>query len=60
SLWELGRAVMRMPPFDSPASFLEALRSARIEGRISPAWVHTLSTLAKLLRRFGLSPPPPG
>lgn len=60
SLWELGRAVTRMPPFDSPASFLEALRSARIEGRPSPAWVHTLSTLAKLLRRTGLAPLPQG
>ncbi|MBC7226301.1 MAG: PHP domain-containing protein [Thermoflexales bacterium] len=60
SLRELGRAVTRMPPFDSPASFLEALRSARIEGRTSPAWVHTLSTLAKLLRRTGLAPLPTG
>ncbi|MCX7855161.1 MAG: PHP domain-containing protein [Anaerolineae bacterium] len=60
SLWELGRAVTRMPPFDSPESFLEALRSARIEGRVSPAWVHTLSTLAKILRRTGLAPLPQG
>lgn len=60
SLRELGRAAIRMPPFDSPASFLEALRSARIEGRVSPVWVHTLSTLAKILRRTGLAPPPPG
>ncbi len=59
-LRELGRAVIRMPPFDSPTSFLEALRSARIEGQVSPAWVHTLSTLAKILRRAGLAPPPPG
>lgn len=60
SLWELGRAITRMPPFDSPASFLEALRSARIEGQVSPAWVHTLSTLAKILRRTGLAPLPQG
>jgi predicted metal-dependent phosphoesterase TrpH len=58
SLWELGRAVTRMPPFESPASFLEALRSARIEGHISPAWVHALSTLAKILRRTGVAPLP--
>lgn len=60
SLWELGRAVTRMPPFDSPASFLDALRSAHIAGRTSPAWVHALSTLAKLLRRAGLAPLPRG
>ncbi len=60
SLWELGRAVTRMPPFDSPASFLEALGLARIAGRASPAWVHALSTLAKLLRRAGWAPLPTG
>lgn len=60
SLWELGRAVTRMPPFDSPESFLEALRSARVDGRTSPAWVHLVSSLAKILRRTGLVPPPPG
>ncbi len=60
SLWELGRAVTRMPPFDSPESFLEALRSARVDGQVSPAWVHTLSTLAKILHRTGLVPLPPG
>ncbi|MGQ9716500.1 MAG: PHP domain-containing protein [Anaerolineae bacterium] len=58
SLWELGRTVTWMPPFDSPASFLQNLRSARIEGRASPAWVHVLSTLAKILRRAGLALPP--
>lgn len=60
SLWELGRAVTRMPPFNSPAAFLEVLRSARIEGQVSPAWVHTLSTLAKIFRRIGLASPPRG
>ncbi|MCS7178416.1 MAG: PHP domain-containing protein [Anaerolineae bacterium] len=58
SLWELGRAVVQMPPFDSPESFLEALRQARIEGRTSPAWVHILSTLVKFLRQRGLVPFP--
>ncbi|MCS7283107.1 MAG: PHP domain-containing protein [Anaerolineae bacterium] len=53
SLWELGRAGVRMPPFDSPASFLESLRSAQIWGKISPVWVHAVSTLAKILRRLG-------
>lgn len=54
SLWELGRAGVRMPPFDSPASFLESLRSAQIWGKISPVWVHAFSTLAKILRRVGI------
>lgn len=53
SLWEVGRAGVRMPPFDSPASFLESLRAAQIWGKISPVWVHAFSTLARVLRRVG-------
>lgn len=58
SLWELGRAGVWMPPFDSPASFLESLRSGQIWGKISPVWVHAFSTLAKILRRVGYKTPP--
>ena len=57
--WELGRAVVAMPPFDSPATFLESLRQGKIRARLSPFWVHFISTRAKLSRRFGFAPPPP-
>ncbi len=56
--WELGRAVTLLPPFDSPASFLESLRTAQIRGRPSPPWVHFASTYAKIARRAGIAPPP--
>lgn len=56
SLWELGRAVTVMPFFDSPTSFLESLRAARVEGRPSPFWVHAISSGAKIVRRLGIVP----
>lgn len=59
SVRELGQMVTVMPPFDSPESFLESLRSARMEGRASLLWVHLVSTSAKILRRLGLVPFPP-
>ena len=58
SAWELGRGITVMPPFDSPASFLESLKAARIEGRAAPSWVHFLSRYAKITRALGLSPSP--
>ena len=56
--WEIGRAVVLLPPFDSPAAFLESLRAARIQGRISPPWPHVFSTYAKIARRLGWAPAP--
>lgn len=53
--FELGRATLRMPPFDGPESFAVALRTAVREVRLSPFWVHGSSTVAKWLRKLGLS-----
>lgn len=53
SLWELGRAVTVLPPFDSPSSFLQSLREAQVQGRMSPFWVHLITLYAKLVRRLG-------
>ena len=58
SAWELGRAVTILPAFDGPASFLSSLRAARIQGRVSPFWVHFASIYAKLVRRLGRAPMP--
>ena len=58
STWELGQAVTLLPPFSSPASFLESLKEARIEGRLSPPWVHFISSYGKLARRWGWVPLP--
>jgi dephospho-CoA kinase len=48
TLGEIGRGRVELPPFDGPASFLEALRVGRIEGRASSPLVHLASTWAKL------------
>ena len=57
--WELGRAGVVMPAFDSPDGFLTGLSDARIKGRMSPFWIHFSSTFAKIARRLGWAPMPP-
>ncbi len=54
TLWELGRVITWVPPFEDADSLRKALRHARVEGRRSPAWVHGASTVAKLMKRLGL------
>ncbi len=56
--YELGRATLHMPPFDGSGDFLESLKSARPDTRLSPVWVHGASTYAKRLRKMGLSKMP--
>jgi len=56
--FELGQATVRMPPFDSPQSFLSSLAQAQIQARLSSPLVHFASTYAKLVRRAGLAPRP--
>ena len=56
--FELGQATVRMPPFDSPQSFLAGLPQAEIHARPSSPLVHFASTYAKLVRRVGLAPRP--
>lgn len=45
---ELGTATLRLPYFNDPASLRRALFSARVEGRLSPGWVHGLSFYARM------------
>jgi len=52
-VWELGRAVTVLLPFDSPVSFLESLRRAQIRGRMAPPWIHFVSAYARAVRRLG-------
>lgn len=54
SLWELGRVVTLLSPFHDPPSLREALQGARVQGFISPVWVHLISMGAKKLKRMGL------
>lgn len=58
TVFELGRATVRMSPFDSPPSFLESLAQAEIRARLSSPLVHLASTYAKWVRRLGLAPRP--
>ena len=48
---ELGRATVRMPPFDSPQTFLTSLAQAEINARLSSPLVHFASTYAKLVKQ---------
>jgi len=50
--FELGQATVRMPPFDSPRSFLTSLAQAEIHARLSSPLVHFASTYAKLVKRI--------
>lgn len=53
TLAEVGRGWVEMPAFeDDPSSFLEALREARIHGRLSGWSVHLASTWAKLHKKW--------
>jgi dephospho-CoA kinase len=48
TLGEIGRARVKLPPFDGPATFLAALEEGVVEGRSSSPLVHLASTWAKL------------
>ena len=50
--WELGRAWTALPPFEDAEGFRQALSHARLTRRLSPPWVHLLSTWAKWRRRL--------
>lgn len=58
--FELGRATLRIDPFDGAEGFAAALPGAAYETRLSPFWVHGMSTLAKRMRKMGLSKLPAG
>lgn len=51
---EYGQAMVHLDPFDTPASFLESLRTADYVKRLSPVYVHGFSTLAKWSKKVGL------
>lgn len=50
--FEIGRAYVEMPAFDSPASFLEALAQGRVVGRQSLPLVHLFSRWATFRKRL--------
>lgn len=48
---EIGQAYVEMEPFEDASGFLESIRGARLNGGLSPPWVHLGTTWAKLRRR---------
>ena len=58
SLWEVGRVLTLLPPFNDANTLRAALLKARVEGRHSPPWVHLISTGSKLVKKLGFSPCP--
>ena len=49
--FEVGTAWTRLAPFHDAESFRLALRTARVEGRRSPPWVHLVSRYAAWIKR---------
>ncbi len=58
TLAELGRATVTLPAFDSPQTFLDSLRAARLNARPSSPLIHFASTWAKWMRRLKIAPRP--
>lgn len=54
---EYGRATLSMRPFENdPEDFLDALRTASVNARLSGAYVHLGSKAAKWTKKLGLKP----
>lgn len=53
TIYELGRATMRMPPFTGPQDFLAALAGAQIVARPTTRLIHLASRWAAWRKRLG-------
>jgi len=49
---EIGRAYVEMPPFTGRNDFLEKLAQGRVQGRLSPLWMHLFSAWARIRKRL--------
>lgn len=50
--WEIGRTYIRMPEFNGPHEFIQALAQGQIFGRHTWPWPHLMGLWARLKRRF--------
>jgi len=48
SIYEIGRAYVEMPPFNSQEEFIQSLAQGQIVGRLSAPWIHFTSLYARL------------
>lgn len=51
--FELGRAVLVLPPFSGPDGLREAVRQGEVRAQLSPFWVHFASSYARWRKRMG-------
>lgn len=58
-LVEVGRAVLRLPPFASADELRAVIGLGEVEGNLSPAAVHMISVFARLGKRLGWIKQPP-
>ncbi len=56
TLGEYGRAYVDIPPFSSPAEFLESMRRGTWKGRLSSPLVHFRTRLDRSMKLAGLRP----
>lgn len=52
AVFELGRASMSMPAFEDAATLRAAAREATISGELSSLYVHMVSTIARVAKKF--------
>jgi len=52
TLWEVGRATLRMPDFHDAVTFKAALKHAEGDAKLSPPFVHLFSRFAVWLKRM--------
>ncbi len=52
--FEVGRAIMVLPPFEGPDALRAVIRQGRVKGRMSPFWVHFASRYARLRKKVGV------
>jgi hypothetical protein len=52
--FEVGRACLVLPQFEGADELRAVIRHGRIQGRLSPFWVHFVSRYARLRRKVGV------
>lgn len=52
--YEVGRISLDLPEFNDSETLRRVIREGRVVGKISPAWVHGFSMLAKVVKRMRL------
>jgi hypothetical protein len=50
--WELGAACLLLPDFCDAESLRAAVRQAKVQGRLSPWWIHLTSTWARWVKKL--------